>query len=58
MFQCYIYPLFSKYYEKCFKNVLVKCYVHNKYVFLASLIYIYIYIYIYILYVYYMYINR
>ena len=44
MFQMlYMYLLlFFKYHEIRFENVLVKCYVYNKYVFLVSLIYIYI----------------
>ena len=41
--KCYMNSLFFfKFHEICFKNVLVKCYVFNKYVFLVSLIYLYI----------------
>ena len=29
---------FFKYYEICFENVLVKCYIYNKYVLLVFLI--------------------
>ena len=31
--------IFFKYHEICFENVLVKCYVHNKYVFLDMYVY-------------------
>ena len=48
MFQVlYMYSLFLKYHEICFENVLVKCYVYIKYVFLVSLIYMHVCMFVY-----------